>query len=184
VPNRYRSFQPAQRAGKTAAVALLLAITTGCSSPGATVEDWQGHAIDSSNISLARGISLVSSVPVGSNGQVRDPNGRSQIVVFKSVAMQHPDIQALIISSSKSATTESMVNFAADWQLPHSGVVGDNAASLAQAVDAAKDAVTTVLVEDGHVIRSWSNRVVLAQEIDAALTDASVTPGSTPTTAP
>ena len=183
-PNRRRSLRLALPAGKAAAAALILAAATGCSGPGASVDLWQGKAVDSSDLSLARGISLVSSVPVGSNGHVSDPDARSQIVVLKSVATQHPDIRALIVSSSKSATTESMVNFAADWQLPRSGVVRDNAASLAQAIDSAKDAVTTVLIEDGHVVRSWSNRVVLAQEIDAALTDAAVTPGSTPTTAP
>lgn len=170
--------------GKTSLIALLLAITTGCSSPSVTVRDWQGRTVDSSKVSVGLGTALVSSVPIGSDGHVSDPNGRSQIVVLKSVATQHPNIRALIVSSSKAATTESMVNLAADWQLPRSAVVGDNAASLAQAVDAAKDAVTTVLIQDGHVIRSWSNRVALVPEIDAALAGTSATPGSTPTTAP
>jgi hypothetical protein len=175
---------------KTLGIALMLALTAlgaGCAGPVATARDWEGETIDSSTVSLGNGVALVSAVPIGSNGQVSDPSGRSQIVVFKSILTQHPDIRGLMVSSSKATSSGSMENFAADWQLPRSGVVADNAASLAQAVSAADDAVTTVLIKNGQVIQAWSNRVALSQEIDAALEAAlaepSVPPSSAPTTA-
>ncbi|UZX02108.1 hypothetical protein F8G81_05350 [Arthrobacter sp. CDRTa11] len=173
--------------GRTTATALLLALTilgTGCAGPDATVENWQGRTIDLSDVSVDQGLALVSAVPIDTTGQVTDPAGRSQIVVLKSITTQHPDVRGLIVSSSKAASSGSLQNFAADWQLPPSGVVGHNAESLAQAVEATEDAVTTVLIDDGKVIGSWSKRVVLTQEIDAALTEAAVPTGSTPTTAP
>ena len=175
---------------KTLGIALVLALTalsTGCAGPAATAQDWEGETIDSSTVSVGNGVALVSAVPIGSNGQVSDLSGRSQIVVFKSILTQHPDIRGLMVSSSKATSSGSMENFAADWQLPRSGVVADNAASLAQAVSAADDAVTTVLIKNGQVIHTWSNRVALSQEIDAALdaalAEASVPPSSAPTTA-
>lgn len=184
---RDQRSQRLQRLGKTAVAAVMLALTTfstACSGPGATIENWKGRTIDSSSVSVGQGIALVSAVPIGSNGQVSDPAGRSQIVVLKSITTQHPDIRGLIVSSSEAASFASLQNFAADWQLPPSGVVGDNAASLAQAVESAENSVTTVLIENGKVIGSWSNRVVLVQEIDSALSETSVSTSSTPTTAP
>ena len=171
---------------KTLGIALVLALTvlsTGCAERAATAKDWQGETLESSTVSVGKGVALVSAVPIGSNGQVSDPIGRSQIVVFKSILTQHPEIRGLMVNSSKASSGGSMENFAADWQLPRSGVVADNAASLAQAIDAANDAVTTVLIKNGQVIHTWSKRVALSQEIDAALTEASVTTSSAPTTA-
>lgn len=184
---RDQRSQRSQRLGKTAVSAMMLALTTfttACSGPGTTIENWKGRTIDSSTVSVGQGVALVSAVPIGSNGQVSDPAGRSQIVVLKSVTAQHPDVRGLIVSSSEAASFGSLQNFAADWQLPPSGVVGDNAASLAQAVESAEDSVTTVLIENGKVIGSWNNRVVLVQEIDSALAETSVSSSSTPTTAP
>jgi hypothetical protein len=174
-------------AGRSTAAALLLALTiigTGCTAPDATLENWQGRTVDLSDVSVDQGLALVSAVPIDTNGQVTDPAGRSQIVVLKSITTQHPDVRGLIVSSSKAASSGSLQNFAADWQVGPSGVVGYNAESLAQAIEAIEDTVTTVLIDDGKVIGSWSSRVVLAQEIDAALSEAALPTGSTPTTAP